>query len=56
MPHPTIWRHDLWNSIGESPTTWERVAERSAELKVLGHPIGLGQSNEPDSNVALLSS
>jgi len=55
VPAPMIWRHDLWNSIGKSPATWEQVREAAPVLKELGHPIGLGQSNEPDSNVALLS-
>ena len=55
VPAPMIWRHDLWNSIGKSPATWEQVREAAPVLKELGHPIGLGQANEPDSNFALLS-
>jgi multiple sugar transport system substrate-binding protein len=55
VPAPVIWRHDLWNSIGHSPATWEHVRDAAPLLKQLGHPIGLGQANEPDSNMALLS-
>lgn len=55
VPAPVIWRHDVWNSIGESPATWDHVAAAAPRLKALGHPIGIGQANEPDSNVALLS-
>jgi multiple sugar transport system substrate-binding protein len=55
VPAPIIWRHDLWDSIGESPATWEHVREAAPLLKQLGHPIGLGQASEPDSNMALLS-
>ena len=55
VPAPMIWRHDLWNSIGKSPATWEQVREAAPLLKQLGHPIGLGQASDPDSNMALLS-
>ena len=55
VPDPTIWRHDLWSSVGESPTTWDRVRKAAPTLKGLGHPIGIGQSNELDSNLALLA-
>jgi multiple sugar transport system substrate-binding protein len=53
VPAPVIWRHDLWNGIGESPATWEHVRAAAPTLKALGHPIGIGQANEPDSNIAL---
>jgi multiple sugar transport system substrate-binding protein len=55
VPAPVIWRHDLWNSIGESPATWDHVLSAAPQLKALGHPIGIGQSNELDSNVALIA-
>src|SRR6059058_354492 len=25
VPDPVIWRHDLWNGIGEAPFTWDHV-------------------------------
>ena len=54
VPAPVLWRHDLWNSIGESPATWDHVRSAAPKLKELGNPIGIGQSNDSDSNVALL--
>lgn len=55
VPAPVIWRHDLWNAIGESPATWDHVRTAAPTLKALGHPIGIGQANEADSNMALIS-
>lgn len=55
VPAPLIWRHDVWNDIGQSPATWEHVRTAAPILKANGHPIGIGLANEPDSNVALLS-
>jgi multiple sugar transport system substrate-binding protein len=55
VPAPLIWRHDVWNEIGQSPTTWEHVREAAASLKASGHPIGIGLANDADSNVALIS-
>jgi multiple sugar transport system substrate-binding protein len=53
VPDPVVWRHDLWNGIGESPYTWEHVLKAAPKLKAIGHPIGIGQSQELDSNMAL---
>jgi multiple sugar transport system substrate-binding protein len=55
VPSPALWRHDVWQSIGESPATWDHVRAAAPKLRELGHPIGIGQSGEPDSNVALTS-
>ncbi|HWJ32186.1 MAG TPA: extracellular solute-binding protein, partial [Gaiellaceae bacterium] len=55
VPDPVIWRHDLWNDVGESPATWDHVAKAAPKLKANGHPIGIGQSQELDSNMALLA-
>lgn len=55
VPSPTLWRHDVWKSIGESPATWDHVRAAAPKLRELGHPIGIGQSAEPDSTVALTS-
>ncbi len=52
VPDPVVWRHDLWNSVGEAPTTWEHVRKAAPKLKAAGHPIGIGMSNELDSNMA----
>jgi multiple sugar transport system substrate-binding protein len=55
VPDPVVWRHDLWNGVGESPYTWEHVRKAAPKLKALGHPIGIGQSQELDSNMALFA-
>jgi multiple sugar transport system substrate-binding protein len=55
VPDPVIWRRDLWNGIGEAPYTWDHVKKAAPKLKALGHPIGIGQSQELDSNMALLA-
>jgi multiple sugar transport system substrate-binding protein len=52
VPDPVVWRHDLWNDIGESPATWDHVLKAAPKLKQRGHPIGIGMSNELDSNMA----
>jgi multiple sugar transport system substrate-binding protein len=55
VPDPVIWRHDLWNDVGESPASWEHVLRAAPKLKKDGHPIGIGQSQELDSNMALFA-
>ena len=37
------------------PSTWENVRKAASVLKKSGHPIGLGMSNELDSNMFLMS-
>jgi multiple sugar transport system substrate-binding protein len=55
VPDPVVWRHSLWNDIGESPATWDHVKAAAPKLKARGHPIGIGQSQELDSNMALIA-
>jgi multiple sugar transport system substrate-binding protein len=55
VPDPVVWRHDLWNGIGASPFTWDQVRKAAPKLKDIGHPIAIGQSQELDSNMALLA-
>jgi multiple sugar transport system substrate-binding protein len=55
VPDPVIWRHDYWNGVGLSPNTWENVRKAAPQLKAHGHPIGIGQSAELDSSMALLA-
>jgi multiple sugar transport system substrate-binding protein len=52
VPDPVIWRHDLWYGLGEAPTTWDHVLKAAPKLKNIGHPVGIGMSNELDSNMA----
>jgi multiple sugar transport system substrate-binding protein len=55
VPDPVVWRRDLWNAVGESPATWEHIRAAAPKLKANGHPIGIGQSAELDSNMALMA-
>jgi multiple sugar transport system substrate-binding protein len=55
VPDPVIWRRDLWNGVDEAPYTWDHVRKAAPKLKAAGHPIGIGQSQELDSNMALLA-
>ncbi len=55
VPDPVVWRHDLWNGVGEAPYTWDHVRSAAPQLKAVGNPIGIGQSQELDSNMALLA-
>jgi multiple sugar transport system substrate-binding protein len=55
VPDPVVWRRDLWNGVGESPATWDHVRRAAPKLKAAGHPIGIGQSAELDSNMALMA-
>jgi len=55
VPDPVVWRKDLWNGVGEAPYTWDHVRKAAPKLKAAGHPIYIGQSQELDSNMALLA-
>src|SRR5204863_2108598 len=55
VPDPVVWRHDLWNDVGESPATWDHVLKGATKLKSRGHPIGIGMSQELDSDMALIA-
>jgi multiple sugar transport system substrate-binding protein len=55
VPDPVIFRRDYWSGVGESPSTWDHVRKAAPKLKAAGHPIGIGQSQELDSNMALIA-
>jgi multiple sugar transport system substrate-binding protein len=55
VPDPVVWRKDLWNGVGEAPYTWDHVFKAAPKLKAAGHPVFIGQSQELDSNMALLA-
>jgi len=55
VPDPVVWRRDLWSGVGEAPYTWDHVRKAAPKLKAAGHPIFIGQSQELDSNMALLA-
>ena len=55
VPDPVHYRADLWGEVGLRPTTWDNVLKAAPKLRAMGHPIGLGMSNEIDSNMALMA-
>jgi multiple sugar transport system substrate-binding protein len=54
-PDPVQYRKSYLQEAGVSLNTWEDLRKGAAKLKELGHPVGLGMSNEIDSNMLLTS-
>jgi multiple sugar transport system substrate-binding protein len=54
-PDPVQYRKSWLQEAGVSLNTWEDVRKGAAKLKANGHPVGLGMSNEIDSNMLLTS-
>jgi len=55
-PDPGNYRIDLWADAGypKGPDTWEDLRQGGAQIrKRSGHPVGIGFSQEMDSNMAL---
>jgi len=55
VPDPVHYRKDWWGEAGFKPTSWDNVLKAAPKLKDAGHPIGIGMSNELDSNMALIA-
>ncbi len=55
VPDPVNYRTDLWGEAGFRPTTWDNVLKAAPKLRAMGNPIGIGMSNEIDSNMALMA-
>lgn len=56
MSFPWIINQEYFHQVNEEytdKTTWEDVRRIGTKLKKLGHPIGIGYSQTPDSNDAL---
>jgi multiple sugar transport system substrate-binding protein len=54
-PDPVQYRRSILAEAGVSLRTWEDVRKGAPKLKAAGHPVGLGMSNEIDSNMFLIS-
>lgn len=54
-PDPVQYRRGYLQEAGVSLNTWEDLRKGAPKLKALGHPVGLGMSNEIDSNMMLTS-
>jgi multiple sugar transport system substrate-binding protein len=55
VPDPMHYRRDLFGELGIAVRTWDDVRRAAPRLKAGGHPIGIGMSNELDSNMALIA-
>jgi multiple sugar transport system substrate-binding protein len=55
VPDPVNYRTDLWGQVGIRPNTWDDVRRAAPRLRAMGNPIGIGMSNEIDSNMALMA-
>ena len=55
VPDPVHYRKDWWGEAGGKPSSWDAVLKAAPKLKANGHPIGIGMSNELDSNMALIA-
>jgi multiple sugar transport system substrate-binding protein len=55
VPDPVNWRRDFWGEAGFRPNTWDNVLKAAPKLRAIEHPIGIGMSNEIDSNMALMA-
>jgi multiple sugar transport system substrate-binding protein len=55
VPDPVHYRRDLWSDIGRAPNSWEDIRAAAPLLRAAGHPIGIGMSQELDSNMAAIA-
>jgi len=55
VPDPIHYRRSYWFNVGIAPNTWDNIRRAAPKLKAAGHPVGLGMSNELDSNMMLMS-
>jgi multiple sugar transport system substrate-binding protein len=56
VPDPVHYRRDLFAQVGvKKPDTWHDILVAAPKLKAIGHPVGIGMSNELDSNMALIA-
>jgi multiple sugar transport system substrate-binding protein len=56
VPDPGNYRIDLWSQVGypAGPSTWEDLRNGGRQIREkFGNPVGLGLSQEMDSNMAL---
>jgi multiple sugar transport system substrate-binding protein len=56
VPDPGNYRIDLWSQVGypAGPSTWEDLRSGGRQIRQkFGNPVGLGLSQEMDSNMAL---
>jgi len=56
VPDPVNYRHDLWDTVGIKPDSWDAIRRGGARIKRdKGIPVGIGLAPELDSNMAIRS-
>jgi multiple sugar transport system substrate-binding protein len=55
VPDPVHYRRDIWAEIGRAPNSWEDIRIAAPRLKAAGRPVGIGMSQELDSNMAMIA-
>ena len=55
VPDPVHYRRDIWAEIGRAPNSWEDIRIAAPRLKAMGRPVGIGMSQELDSNMAMIA-
>ncbi len=55
VPDPVHYRRDIWGEIGRAPNSWEDIRIAAPRLKAMGRPVGIGMSQELDSNMAMIA-
>jgi multiple sugar transport system substrate-binding protein len=51
VPDPVNYRRSLFFNVGSAPNSWEDIRKAAPKLRAAGHPVGLGMSQELDSNM-----
>ena len=53
-PDPINYRVDLWDEAGVKPDSWDAIRQGGKKIKdKTGIPVGIGQSSEPDTAMAM---
>jgi multiple sugar transport system substrate-binding protein len=54
VPDPINYRKDLWDDVGVSPDSWEKILEGGRKIKQKHNiPVGIGLASEIDTNMAM---
>jgi multiple sugar transport system substrate-binding protein len=51
VPDPVNYRRSIWHNVGRAPNSWEDIRQVAGRLRAAGNPVGLGMSQELDSNM-----
>jgi multiple sugar transport system substrate-binding protein len=54
-PDPVHYRRDIWGALGKAPNSWEDIRQIAPKLKEQNKPVGIGMSQELDSNMAMIA-